>query len=72
LLAFYGVEGAFEVVWEDAAGVSHGGFDVFVAECLLQIADGFAVFEAMDGVGVPEGHGGDGFEDAGDVAGWKY
>jgi len=58
LLAFY-----------SAAGVLHGGFDVLVSECLLQFADGFAVFEAVDGVGVPEGHGGDGFEDAGGVAG---
>jgi len=74
LVAFYGVEGAFEVGWQDASGVEWAKdfspvLDVFVAECLLQIADGCAVFEAVYGVAVAQGHGGDGFEDAGVVAG---
>ncbi len=66
LLAFYGVEGAFEVWRQGAAGVEWAKdfspvLDVFVPECVLQIADGCAVFEAVYGVAVAQGHGGDGF-----------
>ena len=71
-LAFDRVEGADESGGQDAAGVKHGGLDGLVAECLLNGADGIAILEAMDGIGVPQGHGRNGLEYSGGVARVAY